>query len=304
MKILITGISGFVGRRLAEVSLKHGYEVVGVTRRDISNDELTCCANGNLYLERADLINGKNISDILFRWQPRVVFHTAARIPRSQDDSALVFFDDNVRSTLNVMHYSRLAGVKHVIFSSTMSVYGHPAYLPVNEKHLINPIHPYGLSKLEGEWYGRLYAGSNGMGVTVLRYSGIYGKGQGAGAIPGFIERCLKGEPIYLDSGGKPSSDFVWIDDVVQANLLSIDRAKSSFDVFNIGSGCELSIKNLAETIKELCNSDSQICLRNGSSPRNFRFVYDINKAKQQLGYSPTLSTVALQQYIMQLKGG
>lgn len=283
MKLLITGIAGFVGSRLAEVALKRGFEVKGISRKEI------------------DLTNSKAVSDLLLHWRPDAILHVAARLPRTPNEEAEIFLDDNIRASLNVLHYAKEAGVKQVVLSSTMSVYDSPPiYLPVDEKHPAELSNPYGMSKRALEIYAKLYA-SDKMRVTILRYSGIYGKGQKSGAIPAFIGRCLKNEPIYLESEGKPTSDYVWIENVVEANLLALKAPlTSNYEIFNIGSGVELSVLSLAEMIRSFCSSNSQISFSDKSSPRNFRFYFDVTKAKQHLGYAPTSPETALKNCIQQ----
>jgi UDP-glucose 4-epimerase len=241
------------------------------------------------------------ISSVLHHWRPEVILHAAARIPGGKDEDAFTFFEDNVRATLNVLHHAQRAGVKHVVYSSTMSVYGKPTYLPVDEQHPLEPTGAYGISKLEGELYGKLYSNSSSLSVTVLRYSGIYGQGQKSGAVPTFIARCLGNAPVLLHAGGRPSSDYVWVEDVVQANLQAIQiTTPLAFEVFNIGSGVELSVGALAEMIRRLCHSRSEIHLVDEASPRDFRFFYDISKARAILGFSPTDPEMALQRCIQQ----
>lgn len=300
MRVLITGVLGFVGSQLAAAATTHGYEVIGVARW---NDESRLHLRNmslRLHLEQADLACQDAVSSVLHRWRPDAILHVAARIPYSQDEDAFTFFEDNIRATLNVLHYAQEAEVKHVVYSSTMSVYGTPEYLPVDEQHPLEPTTAYGISKLGGELYGKLYA-SNGLCVTVLRYSGIYGQGHKSGAVSTFITRCLGNEPIMLHSGGRPSNDYVWVEDVVRANLLALHlTTPPAFQVFNIGSGVELPVGTLADVIRCLCHSKSEIRLSEESSPRDFRFAYNISKARAMLGFSPTDPKVALQRCIQQ----
>jgi UDP-glucose 4-epimerase len=179
-----------------------------------------------------------------------------------------------------------------------MSVYGDPTYLPVDERHATAPSSAYGLSKLEGELYGRFYA-TDGFAVTALRYSGVFGPGQRGGAIPTFITRCQRGEPLSLHALGRPSSDYVWVDDVAQANLLALARKGSPpFAAYNIGGGAETSVAALAEMIRGLCESRSEIRLEETGSARDFRFAYDLTQAKTDLGYAPTPLDAALRTFI------
>jgi UDP-glucose 4-epimerase len=296
MRILITGAGGFVGKHLREGAKDHG-EVVSVQRRptEQSDDSL---------IDYADLADPAQVKEIFERWRPDVVLHAAARIPRSPQEDINSFFDDNVRATVNVYYWAHLVGVRRVVFSSSMSVYGRPQSVPVNEAHPTEPETPYALSKIQSELVGRYYANS-GLETTVLRYSGIFGAGQRSGAVPAFITRCLHDDPLSLTAGGRPSSDFVWVQDVVQSNLLAAEyKQNRNFEIFNIGSGVELTIGQLASTIRDLCRSGSSIGISQDTSPRDFRFAYDISRARELLAYVPTSMESALHQCICQKREG
>jgi UDP-glucose 4-epimerase len=159
------------------------------------------------------------------------------------------------------------------------------------------------LSKLEGEMYARLCAEEGGPRVTVLRYSGVFGQGQRAGAIPTFIARCARNEPLTLHAGGRPSSDYVWVEDVARANLLAMNRGGGeSFAVFNIGSGIETTVATVAELIRELSGSSSEIHRSEDASPRDFRFAYDIARARGGLAFAPTALETALSECVRTMR--
>jgi UDP-glucose 4-epimerase len=296
VKILITGANGFLGKHLAQAAVPFG-QVIAVVRTG------TGTING-CTVECADLSNREEGRSLFERWHPDVVLHTAARIPQSSNDDIYTFFDDNVRATVNIYHCALFAGVRRIVFSSSMSVYGRPQSLPVDEDHPAIPDTPYSLSKIQAELVGRHYA-EFGIETTVLRYSGIFGAGQRSGAVPAFISRCLQDAPLTLNAGGRPSSDFVWVQDVVQANLRALQYLhRTHFEVMNIGSGVELTVGQLAEMIRGLCKSRSAIEIVDNSSPRDFRFSYNIGRAREHLGFIPTPMDEALKQCIRQKQEG
>jgi len=296
VKILLTGANGFLGKHLAKAAIPLG-QVIAVVRT--GTDTIDGCS-----VERADLANSDEVRSLFERWHPDVVLHTAARIPLSPHDDIFTFFDDNVRATVNIYHCAHLAGVRRIVFSSSMSVYGRPHSLPVDEDHPAVPDTPYALSKIQAELIGQCYAES-GLETTVLRYSGIFGAGQRSGAVPAFISRCLQDASLTLNAGGRPSSDFVWVQDVVQANMRALQYSqKSSFEVMNIGSGVELTIGQLAGMIRDLCQSRSVIEVVDDSSPRDFRFSYNIDRARERLGFIPTPMDEALKECIRQKQEG
>lgn len=286
MKILVTGAAGFLGKHLAAAATDLG-EVVALTRGPTELPGLRA-------VEQANLSDAAQVERIFQHHRPDVVLHAAARIPKSAAEDIWAFFDDNVRATTNIFHFACAFGVRRIVFSSSMSVYGKPLFLPVTEGHPLQPDSPYALSKIQSELTAQHFACS-GLETTVLRYSGIFGQGQRSGAIPAFIARCLRNEPLRLNAGGRPSSDFVWVRDVVQANLLAIKYSQTrNFEVMNIGSGAELTIGQLAGKIRALSASRSAIEITDESSPRDFRFCYDITGAREKLRFAPTPVETAL----------
>jgi UDP-glucose 4-epimerase len=230
------------------------------------------------------------------------VIHAAARIPTRAGEDAYRFLDDNVRATIHLLYAAKDAAVEHVVFSSSMSVYGHPAYLPVDEQHPTLPASAYGISKLEGEMYARLCAEEGGPRATVLRYSGVFGQGQKSGAIPTFIARCARDEPLTLHAGGRPSSDYVWVRDVARANVLALARTGGEpFAVYNIGGGVEVTVATLAELIRGLSASRSEIHRSEGASARDFRFAYDVSRARDGIGFVATRLEEALGECVREM---
>jgi UDP-glucose 4-epimerase len=285
VNILATGAAGFLGQHLVKAATPLG-QVIAVER--------TC----------ADLSRFAEVRTLFERWQPEVVLHAAARIPQSANDDIDTFFDDNVRATVNIYRCAHLSGVRRIVFSSSMSVYGRPKSLPVGENHPTEPETAYALSKIQAELTARYYS-ELGLETTVLRYAGIFGAGQRSGAVPAFIGRCLQNAPLTLNAGGRPSSDFVWVRDVVQANLLALQYSQTrNFEVMNIGSGVELTVDQLARMIRDLCGSSSAIETIDESSSRDFRFSYDIARARNQLGFVPTPMEEALKECIRQKREG
>ena len=296
MKILITGASGLLGTELVKTAWRAGHDVTAVYR---THKPLGLAGLPRCCLVQADLSETATVERLFKTYHPHIVWHAAARIPQTGQETAADFAADNIKATQNLLAAARASNVRQFVFSSSMSVYGTPEYLPVDEAHSTITTTPYAASKLAGEVLAQQAAGA--MRVTILRFSGIYGRGQKAGAIPAFISRCLRHEPLTLHAGGEPSSDFVWVEDAAQAHLLTLKlTGETNYQVFNIGSGEEFSVKRLAETIRDLTHAESPVILDTAASFRAFRFAYNIGQARAVLGYEPTAPEVSLSHYIKQ----
>lgn len=271
MNILVTGSTGFIGSSLCkELSLK-GHNVSGFSlpEGDIRNLDLVKKAMENI----------------------EVVFHLAALLPHNNPNDPTLFFNNNVQGTLNLLKAS--SQVKTFIYASTMSVYAEPPqYLPVDENHSVWSATAYGVSKIQGELLCNLYSNT-----IILRYGGAYGVGQDKHyATQRFASQALKNEPITIYGNGNQSTDFTYIDDIVQGSILALEKNKAG--IYNIASGKETTIRNLAEKIIALTNSRSKIIITDKNTDRAFRFCLDIKKAEKVLGYSPLSLDRGLAKYL------
>jgi len=229
--------------------------------------------------------------------QAKVVFHLAAQLPSDGGlENPFVYFETNARGTLNLLNAAYLNGVEKFIYASSMSVYSEPPqYLPVDESHPTQPSTMYSVAKLVGELCCNLY--SKVMNIVVLRYSGAYGRGERpSDAMLTFINQALSNKPITIHGDGTQASDFVYIDDVIQGTLLAWENNQPG--VYNIGSGQETSVRELAERIIDITNSKSEAALTDKDTERPFKFFLDITKAQKVLGYSPRLLNEGLRIYL------
>lgn len=256
MKALVTGGAGFIGSNLVDALLEEGHEVVIVDNMSTGNEE-----NIKDALEKgAELyvcdIRGDFIGDA-FKGVD-VVFHMAAlaRVQSSIEDP-YIFNDVNVNGTLRILEYCRRYGIKRFVFSSSSSVYGEPpirvlqGYIGLREQDPEKPMSPYGLQKLIGEQYCKLYSKIYDMECIALRYFNVYGERQ---SIKGayklvmgiFAEQKLKGEPLTIVGDGEQRRDFIYVDDVVEANILAAEADFDGYYCFNIGNGDSRSVNEIA----------------------------------------------------------
>lgn len=253
--VLITGGAGFIGSHLADRLIEEGCRVVVV-------DNLSSGKKSNLHpavkfypldIREADL-------ELVFkRERPGFVSHHAAQ-PGVRPSMVDPLFDAdvNIRGTINVLQNCVKSGVKKVIFASSGgAVYGEQKTFPAAETHELHPLSPYGVSKSIGEFYLNYYQKVHGLAYAALRYANVYGPRQDpfgeAGVVAIFIEKMLKGAQPVINGDGRQTRDFIYVEEVVQANLLAMQSDASG--VFNIGTGVETSVNQIFDHLKALTGS-------------------------------------------------
>ena len=255
MRVLVTGGAGFIGSHVVDAYIARGDDVVVV-------DDLSTGSLGNVdsraACEEADVSDVDAISRIFGAFRPEIVNHHAAQIDlrRSVDDP---LYDErvNVAGTVNLLRASVEVGVRAFVFASSGgAIYGEQV-TAADEAAPKSPLSPYGAAKLAAETYLFVFSRTLCLPAIALRYSNVYGPRQGlsgeAGVIPIFIRRMFDGEDVEIYGDGKQTRDFVYVSDVVRANLLATDylldaklREASVDDLgFNISSGTAISINDL-----------------------------------------------------------
>jgi nucleoside-diphosphate-sugar epimerase len=207
----------------------------------------------------------------------------------------IAFNEVNVTGTLNLLVAARDAGVKRFIYAACSSAYGDTPILFKREDMIPRPLSPYALTKLIGEHYCRIFYHLYGLETVSLRYFNVFGPRQNpaseySAVIPKFISAILKGEPITIYGDGEQTRDFVYVQDVVKANLLSCEASDVAGEVINIASGKESSLNQLILAIEGECDIKAH---RVYVQPRTGDIICscaDITKAKDLLGYEPTVT--------------
>lgn len=261
-KVLITGGSGFIGSNLAE-ELARENEVIILD--DLSSGKME---NIHELLEKhnAKFIKG-SITDLDLLQRSFIdidyVFHLAAipGVPASIDDPAASNIV-NVNGTLNVLIAARDNEVKKVVYASSCAVYGDAAVTPIDETTPLAPKSPYAVTKLIGEYYCNVFNDVYALPTISLRYFNVYGPRQDpsseyAAVIPKFITRALAGERLVIYGNGLQTRDFVFIKDVVRANIMAAESRETG--VFNIGGGEAVAINELASAIVKLCGKNLDV---------------------------------------------
>ena len=261
MRALVTGGAGFIGSNLVDALLARGDEVTVV-------DDLTTGRRENLYgalaggaeLLEQDIRDAGALAGVFERARPEVVFHLAAQIDvrRSVAETA---FDArvNVEGTVNMLEAARGAGVRRFVNTSTGgAIYGEGRILPAPEDHPVAPEAPYGQSKFAAEGYCDLYARLHGLSTISLRYGNVFGPRQDplgeAGVIAIFCGRLLAGERPTIFGDGRQTRDYVYVGDVVEANLAAAESEVAG--PVNIGRGEPVSVLDLVAALGRLAGRD------------------------------------------------
>jgi len=284
MKFLVTGGAGFIGSHIAEELIRTGKGEV-IVFDDLSVGKAENIPAGCTFIE-GDIRHKKKLARAMK--DVDLVFHNAAFVSiRGSFERLREELDINCLGTLNVLEAAVERGVKKVIFASSMAVYGEPRYLPVDDEHPLNPISPYGLSKARGEQYCKIFREKHGLSTVALRYFNTYGMRQSpspyVGVITTFINQALNGEPLTVFGDGNQARDFVWVKDVARANILAAFSDVNG--AFNVGSGIETSINQLADLVMKYLGGKT-IHLEKPPGEVT-RIVADISRTRKLLNYEP-----------------
>ena len=289
-KVIVTGGAGFIGSHIAEELLKLEAKVTIID--DLSSGRIQNI-NYLSTIGNPEFIQG-SISDVslLKKYFSGIdyVFHLAAiaSVPQSIDNP-LISNEINVVGTLNVLLAAKESNVKKVVFSSSCALYGDTAELPLRENLLPNPLSPYAVTKLAGEYYCQVFKKVYELDTVCLRYFNVYGPRQDpnsayAAVIPLFIKMVLSGKSPVIFGDGEQTRDFVFVKDIVSANILG--AASDVSGIFNIGTGKSVTLNHLTERIIKLCGQNIEIV---HGQPRAGDVIHsygDISKAKI-FGFKP-----------------
>jgi UDP-glucose 4-epimerase len=295
-RILVTGAAGFIGSHLAEELVKNGHSVKIID--DFSsgsvNNILGLFNYRNFKMIRGSITNRELISKAMSNID--VVFHLAAQV---HVDRSIIeprhTFEVNTLGTLNILDAALENDIELVVYASTSEVYGSAKYVPMNEDHPMNPASPYAASKAGADRLCFSYYNTYKLPVVVVRCFNTYGpKQKGAGyaaAIPKFLRRALSGLPPIIYGDGKQTRDYMYIKDAVNAYKLVLSSYENVLGkAVNFGTGKEISILNLANTIFHLCGNKQRPVKVAPRAGEVKRLCADISLAKKELGFAPKYS--------------
>lgn len=291
---LVTGGAGFIGSHIVKRLVKDGKQVRVIDNLCTGKIERLGSVRPKFEFIEADLAEPAVCERVVDGVD--YVFHQAAipSVQRSIRDP-IASNRANITATLNLLESCRRQGVRRVVYAASSSAYGNTEVLPKREEMATNPLSPYSLQKLVGEWYCRLYHDLYGLETVILRYFNVFGPLQDpnseySAVIPKFITRLLAGERLTVYGDGEQSRDFTYIDNVVDANLLALTKADGAGKVFNIGCGGRISLNQLIQKLGSIMGVSPAV---NYLAPRTGDVrdsLAAIDLARRYLGYVPSVS--------------
>lgn len=293
MRILVTGGAGFIASHIVDQLVAAGHEGSVVDNLWSEGGGKQSNLNSNVHFYHADITDEASLARIFDEVKPEIVSHHAAQ--RSIAHSIIDPVHDahvNVLGLLNVLKNCTRIGTRKIIFASSVSTYGTPISLPLDEDTPQRPESPYGITKMVAEHYLRFWHEAHGLTYTVFRYANVYGprqepRGETA-VISKFIQKFLAHQQIRIDWGGEQRKDYVYIEDVARVNMMAIDRGDN--DIFCIGTSKPTSINEIYTLLVQFTGYKPEIIhapKRPGDIYLNY---FDYSKAERILNWKPVVS--------------
>lgn len=296
-RFLVTGGAGFIGSHIVEELVKQKHYV-----RLLDNFSSGRVSNLKGLENKIDLIKGDICSrSVCFKAARGMdfVLHQAAlrSVPKSMEEPH-AYNRVNIDGTLNMLEASKANRVRRFVFASSSSVYGQVNIFPEKENFTPEPISPYALSKLTGEYYCRIFSLHFGLPAVVLRYFNVFGPRQAlddeyAVVIPKFINCLLKDQRPPVFGNGRQSRDFTFVKNVVDANLLAARAKKLNFGVFNVAGGRDTTILDLVKLLNNILGKKIPPLLLGRRPGDVFRTLADIGESKKALKFKPAVDFIS-----------
>ncbi|HMN17326.1 MAG: NAD-dependent epimerase/dehydratase family protein [Ignavibacteriota bacterium] len=287
MKILVTGGAGFIASQVADAFINDGHQVVVL-------DDLSTGFEKNINPKakfvKANICD-KEIAELFAKEKFDVVNHHAAQMDVRRSVKDPVFdASTNILGTINLLQNCIKFNVKKFMFASTGgAIYGEQDYFPADEKHNTQPKSPYGISKLAVEKYLYFYKSEYNLDYIILRYANIYGPRQNpfgeAGVVAIFSTKLLKGEQPIINGDGKQTRDYVFVGDVVKANVITLND--NSSNIYNIGTGIETDVNQLFHYLNEITKAKKEEKHGPAAPGEQMRSVITSDKMFTKFGWRP-----------------
>ena len=288
MKYIVTGGAGFIGSNIVKKLVSRGDHVIVIDNLNTGNEENLVSIKDKIVFFKDSILN----LDLLEKQTQGIdgVFHQAA-LASVQDSLSKPeeYHNVNVIGTENILKLAKKNNFK-VVYASSSSVYGNPEKIPIKESDSKNPINPYAETKLEKEKLAKKYS-EIGVKVIGLRYFNVFGKGQSkeyAGVLKLFLEKIRDKLPLKINGDGTQSRDFVYVKDVADANIMSMD-SKINHEFFNVGTSISITILDLAKTIIKSSGLDIELNFGPALNGDVQRSVANIDLIQDKIGWKPTV---------------
>ena len=290
MRILVTGGAGFIGSHIVDALLARGH-AVAVLDNLTTGSKANVAAAAELY--EVDLRDRAAVQGVFAAFPAEVVFHHAAQadVRRSMDEPA---YDAavNILGSLHLLEAAARHGTTRFIYASSGgAIYGEPHSLPVREDHPILPLSNYGVSKATVEPYLRVAAATSGMRTTALRYANVYGPRQNpkgeAGVVAIFATLMLQGKQATIFGDGEKTRDYVYVEDIVRANLLAFERGIDG--AFNIGTGVRTTDFEVYTAVQGALGTSLAPIYGPRRKGEVEHIALDAALAKEKLGWAPSV---------------
>jgi UDP-glucose 4-epimerase len=300
MRVLVTGVAGFIGSNLTDRLLADGHQVIGVDNLRsgvIGNLEHAFRYNvlcpGRFIFLHTD-IQAPDLAGIVAGCHPEVIFHLAAQVdPRTSVEDPQFDARSNVLGTINLCEASRRGGVRRIVYAASgTSRYGAPTCEPVDETSRVNPLSPGAVAKVAGEMYLRAYAEMYGLAPICLALSNVYGPRQNphgpAGVIATLGSAMITGQPLTTYVDGTAAHDFIYIDDVVEAFVRAGAAPIETTGTYNIGTGRHATVTEVLRLLSTVLDGSSPPDCSEDRSDELRAIALNTNSAEKELGWKPT----------------
>ena len=258
MRITVTGGAGFIGSHLVDRLIEDGHTVQVIDNLYTGNKEFIHSKAQFIELD----IRDPKLYSVLEEFRPDYIFHEAAQTEVSTSMSnPMLDCDINLMGLINLLNAAVKLDVKKFLMPSSAAVYGNLDTLPLNEEMIGNPSSFYGLTKLTTEHYLRIYHEAFGLPYICYRYSNVFGPRQGNGGEGGvisiFAKAIVQGSPIIVYGDGKQTRDFIYVDDVVEANILGMQHQVTG--IYNVSTGIASSVNLLVDEFRNISGKDIEV---------------------------------------------